>query len=466
MMGPPAWTPVDRAGAAVASGWPWIVVAAVALGAGAAVCAVSPALGMATLVLPAVPLLVVAPELTLLALVAVLPFDDLAALDASHTLSLTRLLGIAVLGGWVLHVVAHPARRVRLGRPGLLLLAYVAFATLSIGWSGDMDVTVTALRTLAQLFLLYVMAANVLDDWSRIARGLDVLLLSTTVLSIFVLVQNEGGGTARAVLRFGDYATNPNALAVRLAFPAVAALAFRARHATFGWWRFAAVVPIGLAVLATGSRGGALAAGAGLVTLAIARPRVGLRALAALALVALLLPAVLPGTKLARLRERWVATEQDRLSGRLDIWRVGLAMIADRPLHGTGFAGFRDAFYEYMLETPVDPRFALIHSRGNRAAHNLYVCTFAELGVAGGALLAFAIAAHGRRVWQLHRAAMEAGHAQAEDVALALLAVLVTLLVAGLDEDVLLAKTPWLLLGAMQGAALAAGWDAPAEARA
>jgi O-antigen ligase len=450
----------------VASGWAWIVVAVVALGAGVAACLVSPALGVVALALPAAPLLVLAPEMALLALIAVLPFDTLGSLDQSSTMSVTRLVGIAVLGGWVLHALAHPGRRVRLGRPGLLLLAYVVFATASMGWSGDTDVTLTALRTLAQLFLLYVMAANVLDDWDRIGRSLDVLLLSTTVLSVFVLVQSEGTGAARAVLRYGDYATNPNALAVQLAFPAVASLAFRARHAALGWWRLAALVPIGLALLATGSRGGALAAGAGLITLAVVRPRVGVRVVATLAFVALLLPVVLPGTTLERLRGRWVASEEDRLSGRLDIWRVGLAMIADRPLQGTGFAGFRDAFYEYMLETPVDPHFALIHNQGNRAAHNLYVCTLAELGLIGWGLLAVALAAHGRRLGQLRRAAMQVGDRHAEDVALALLAVLTTLLVAGLDEDVLLAKTPWLLLGAMQGAAIAAGWEGAREGRA
>jgi len=456
-----AWTP-ERTGTPT---WPLIVVAVIVLGAGTAACFASPKLGLAALALPAVPLLVLAPEMGLLALVAILPFDTFGSMDESSTLSATRLVGTAVLGGWVLHVMAHPRRRVRLGRPGLLLLAYVAFATVSIGWAADTDVTLTALRTLAQLFLLYVMAANVFDDWSRIARGLDVLLLSTTVLSIWVLVENERSGAARAVLHFGEYSTNPNTLAVQLALSAVASLAFRARRVTLGWWRSAALVPIGLAVLATGSRGGALAAGAGLVTLAVVRPRIGVRALAALALVALLLPAVLPGTTLARMHERWEATEEDRLSGRVDIWSVGLAMIADRPLQGTGFAGFREAFYEYMLETQVDPRFGLMHSRGNRAAHNLYVCTFAELGLAGGALLVFALAAHGRRVRQLRRAAAEVGHDQAEDVSLALLAALATLLVAGLNEDVLLAKTPWLLLGAMQGAAIAAGWDGQQEAR-
>jgi O-antigen ligase len=445
----------------VAPAWPWLVAAAVLI-AGAVACLDSPLLGIAVLVLPAVPLLVGAPGLALLALIAALPFDAVASLVESHTLTLTRVLGVAVLGGWVLHVAWH-GRTIRLGSPGLLILAYVAFAAASIGWASDTDVTLTALRTLAQLFFLYLMAANVLDDWQRISRALDVLLLSTAILAVLVLLQVEAGH-ARTVLRYGTQAFNPNALAAQLALPAAAALAFRVGGHPLGWWRWAAVVPIALALLATGSRGGATAFVAGLAVLAIGRPRLGVGAVAALTVAALLTPAVLPRDSIERLRTRWMGTTQDRLSGRLDIWRVGFAMIADRPLHGTGFAGFRDAFYGYMLETRVDPHFALAHSRGNRAAHNIYVSTFAELGLAGGALLGVAFAAHARRLLQMRRAARAMGHARAEDVSLALLACLATILVAGLCTDLLLVKTPWLLLAAMQGAAIAAGWDGTREA--
>ena len=440
------------------AGWVAVAVALFVLGAGAAACFTSPALAVAALALPAAPLLFLAPDLAILGLIAVLPFDALTSLDEEGALALTRLLGIAVLGGWVLHAVANPWRRVRLGRPGLLLLAYVTFATVSIGWASDTEVTMAALRTLAQLFLLYAMAANVLDEWPRIARALDVLLLATTVLAVVVLAE-AATGVGRAVLRYGDYEVNPNFMAAQLAVPAAAALAIRARRAPFGGWRLVAVLPIVLALIATGSRGGALAFGAGLLTLAIGRPRLGARALAALAVVVLLLPALLPDSTLHVLRHRWEMAEDDRLSGRLDIWRVGLAMIADRPLQGTGFAGFRDAFYEYMLQTPVDPKFALLHSRGNRVAHNIYLSTVAELGLVGGALFGLALAAHVRTAWQLRRAALQVGDQQAEDVALALLAALVTLLVAGCCTELTLCKTPWLLLAAIQGAAIAAGWE-------
>src|SRR5262249_61829577 len=126
-----------------------------------------------------------------------------------------------------------------------------------------------------------------------------------------------------------------------------------------------------VALLDPRSRVRAPAPARALLALATAGRRLGGPPLAALAVVALLLPALLPGNPLHLLRPRWEVAGDDRLSGRLDIWRVGLAMLADRPLQGTGFAGFRDAFYEYMLQTPLDPHFPLLPSPGNRVAPNV-----------------------------------------------------------------------------------------------
>jgi hypothetical protein len=83
----------------------------------------------------------------------------------------------------------------------------------------------------------------------------------------------------------------------------------------------------------------------------------------------------------------------------------------------------------------------------------------AELGLVGGTLFGLALAAHTRTAWRLRRAAMQVGDDEAEDVALALVAGTVTLLVAGACTELLLCKTPWLFLAAVQGAAIAAGWE-------
>jgi O-antigen ligase len=442
--------------------WPWIAVAGAMLLAGVGAALIHPLAGVAALALPLLPLLVLAPDLALLGLTATLPFDAIASLVDARTLSLTRLLGVAVLAGWILWLLIH-RERVRVGRPALALLAYVLFAAVSISWASDTSVTMRGLRTLSQLFLLSVMAANVFTRWDRLARMLDVLLAGTAVLAVLTLVQ-LGPGTARATLSYGDQTFQPNALAAALAVPALAALALRARTGPLGAWRLAALVPIVPALIATGSRGGMLSLAVGMAVIACCRPRLGLRTAGALAVVLLFAPFVIPADVVTRAEERWAGAAEDRLSGRLDIWRVGIAMVADRPLQGTGFFGFRDAFYEYMLETPVDPHFALVHSRGNRAAHNVYLATVAELGLAGGALLVVALGAHARLLWQLRRAAHRVGNEEAEDVATALLAMVGAVIVAGAGTDLLLTKTPWLLLGSAQGAALAAGWFRRSEA--
>lgn len=442
--------------------WPWIAVAAAVLVAGIGAALIHPLAGVAALALPLLPLLVLAPDLALLGLTAVLPFDGVASLVDARTLSLTRLLGLPVLAGWLLWLLMH-RERIRVGRPALALLAYVAFAAVSIAWASDTSVTMRGLRTLSQLFLLSVMAANVFTTWARLARMLDVLLAGTAVLGVLTLVQ-LAPGAGRATLSYGEQVFQPNALAAALAIPALAALALRARTGPLGAWRLAALVPIVPALIATGSRGGMLSLGVGIAILACCRPRLGMRTAGALAAMLLVAAFVLPADVVTRAEERWAGAAEDRLSGRLDIWRVGIAMVADRPLQGTGFFGFRDAFYEYMLETPVDPHFALIHSRGNRAAHNVYLATVAELGLAGGALLVVALGVHARLLWQLRRAAQRVRNDEADDVATALLAMVGAIIVAGAGTDLLLTKTPWLLLGSAQGAAFAAGWFPRSEA--
>src|SRR5262245_33410667 len=100
MMTSVAWGALGAGRNAVApgrsAGWIAVAIALLALGAGAAACFTSPALAIAALALPAVPLLLLAPDLAILGLIAVLPFDALTSLDEEGAFALTRLLGIAV----------------------------------------------------------------------------------------------------------------------------------------------------------------------------------------------------------------------------------------------------------------------------------------------------------------------------------------------------------------------------------
>jgi len=432
---------------------PWLVGAVALLAGGLIAFLVDPRLGLVVAAVPLAPLLVLRPEYGLYLLFAVVPFDAVAALSEDEGAStLTRLLGIAVLGAWVIHLLGN-RRSVRLGTAGTVLMAYVVFAATSIAWSVDTSVTKTALRTLVQLATLYVMVANVLRTPQQMRRALDVLLVATTVLAVFVLVQAPGGAI-RARLTYGTHEMNPNYVAAALALPAAAALGLGRDRGPLGWWRFAAVVPICIALFITGSRGGGIALASGLLAIALVRPGRGIwGAVAALAVV-LLLPAVLPQQTVDAMWERYSHAEQDRFSGRFDIWRVGLAMVADRPLEGTGIGGFPVAFYQYMTETPVDFQFARENSRGNRAAHNVYLGTLAELGVIGSALLVVGLAAHGLAARRAQRRAAAGRDRDAARLGVALVGVFAAMLVMGGSIDLLGTKLPWMLLGLMAATAL------------
>jgi O-antigen ligase len=430
---------------------PWIAVATLLLFVGLAAFVVSPKLGIATLGLFAAPLFVTAPRYALLLFVAMLPFDAVSVLgDAESAFSLTRIVGLALFGGWVIHTMVE-RRRVRMTRGAWHLVAYVGFACLSVVWAADPSSTLRALATLIQLLLLSVMAASVLREPDDVRRTIDVLLVSTLVVALLVLWEVPAAGK-RASLELAGRSVNPNYLAGLLVFPAVAAFGLGISKGVLGWWRLAAVVPIAVALFLTGSRGGGIAFVGGILLIAALRRRIGVGVVVAAIGAILLLPYVAPQATVDRLIARYSTAEEDGMSGRMDVWRVAFAMAQDRPLEGTSYGAFSDSFYRYMLTTSVDPRFARAHSRGNRASHSIYIGTLAELGITGLLLLVTALWAHCRGLWRARLVALRRRDQANGRITLALLGVFAALVLFGATLDVLATKAPWMWLAMMQAA--------------
>jgi O-antigen ligase len=314
-------------------------------------------------------------------------------------------------------------------------------------------VAIRALATLLQLLLLGILVADVVREPEDIQRTLDVMLASAFVLAVLVLWEMPPGSVKRATFTFGGATLDPNFLAATLALPAVAAIGVGTARGTWGWWRLAAVLPIALALFLTGSRGAGVAAVGGVLVVGALRRRVGLGVVALGVALTVLLPMMVPDAVVDKLLNRYSTAEDDRLSGRMDIWRVALVMAEDKPLQGTGYGGFSDAFYRYMLTAPVDPHFARAHSRGNRASHNIYLGTLAELGVVGVALLAAALWVHGRALWRARLAALRRHDETTARLTLALLGVFASLVLAGSTLDLLATKAPWVWLALMQATA-------------
>jgi O-antigen ligase len=433
----------------------WLpVFAVVALPLGVLAFFAHPKLGALALASLVAPLLVISPRHGLLLLIAALPIDAVGSLGPPGTATITRLLGVGVMAGWVLHVLLR-RERVVLGRPGGLLLAYLAFAASSLLWAEDRAAAFATLELLVQLFVLYLMVVNLLPSWDAIRRALDVLLVSTTVVALFVFWQLPGLDGPRATLQLGDEAFNPNQLAAGLVLPVFAGVALGGSSSR--WWRAAAVVPLVVAALLTGSRGATVALLAGAVALVAARPRIVARIVALGVVVALAAAVLVPADRRAMLGDRYAAIVEDRGSGRLDIWRVGTGMVADRPVIGVGLAGFQPSFYGYMDGADVDPRWAREWSNryGQRGAHNVYLQTLAELGVAGLALLLAALGAHVAAAWREQRWAAAAREHDAAALALSLLCILTVLLALFVNGDLLAGKSAWVVLGMVQAGALA-----------
>lgn len=434
-----------------ASAGPWIGAAIVLLVLGIAGYVVHPLLGLGVLGLLVAPVFVVAPKYAILFLVALLPFDAVANIDADGA-TVTRLLGVALMGGWMLHVLVERTR-VRFTRPMGVAALYVAFAALSIGWAADPMVALRALATLVQLLLLGVLVADVVREPRDVRRVLDVMLVGALVLAVLVLVEMPAGGAKRATFTFAGETIDPNFLAATLVLPAVAAIGVGAGRGPWGWWRLVAVVPIAIVVFLTGSRGSGIAMLGGLLVIGALRRRVGLGVVVLGVSLVVLLPTVVPDAVVDRLLTRYSTAEEDRLSGRMDIWRVALVMVEDKPLQGTGYGGFSDAFYHYMLTAPVDPHFARAHSRGNRASHNIYLGTLAELGVVGVGLLVATLLAHGSALWRARLVALRRRDEETARLALALLGVFTSLALAGSTLDLMATKAPWVWLALMQATA-------------
>lgn len=417
---------------------------------------VHPKLGLAAVAVLGAPLLVIFPQHALLLLVAALPTDAIASLGPPGTATLTRLLGFGVVGGWVVHVLLH-RKRIRLDRTAGWLGAYVGLATASVLWAPDGEAARAALQLLVQLFVLYVMVANLLTTWPAVCRALDVLIAASTVVALVVLWQLPALQGARATLRLGEEAFNPNTLAATLVLPVLAGLLLG--RWSIGWWRAFTALPLVVAALVTGSRGGTMALLAGAIVLVIARPRALLQITGVVLAIALLAAVVVPRERLDALGERYERMAADRGSGRLDIWKVGMEMIGDHPLLGVGLAGFQPRFYAYMTQPRLDPEWAreARNRYGNRAAHNVLLQAWAELGIGGVVLLLAGVGGHFRAAWREMRFAQRLRDPERAALVLAVVCMLAVLAGLSVNGDVLSTKSAWFVLGLVQAVAVLGG---------
>lgn len=291
----------------------------------------------------------------------------------------------ALAGSWLLY-----GHRLRAGGwPGLALCALFLLTGFSALWSYWPRYTVDTFLDGLKYLAIFLLVVNLVDTQRRLKAIVTALAWATLIPAYGAIsswirgvhVIDEG-----RVGWIGIFA-NPNDLAYHLVVGIAVILA--AREGTPRRWLravyLALLVPVGVGVLLTQSRGGMLASGAVLALWVLGsmrrRPSHGeLRGgrftlpvrLAGVALAVACVFALSPGNPWSsRMRAAQYHGEDMSARGRIDAWRTGMNIASERPLTGVGAGAFMIAW----------PDFAPGDAGPARTIHNTYLQLLSELGL-------------------------------------------------------------------------------------
>jgi O-antigen ligase len=369
-------------------------------------------------------------------------------------ITISRLLAPAAL--LVLLAVASRDRvPVRAAAPLAFAGAYALWAIVSGFWTIDSGLTWGYLGSLGIALVYMVAIAGLLRSERDLHRVGLTLAFAALALGLFAITDAlfgigwtlQGG---RAAGGTGD----PNYFAVYqvIALPVTIAMAAHARSQALRTALYAAAAVIVLSVFVSVSRGGLLT-------------------LAAVSLLAFVLPArslfrspmqkaVIFGVLLVGLaftfqsaaneigpRFRALAGGDETGSGRTGLWMAGWTGIKERPLLGLGYGAFRGASNDLILRTPgVDLRHYELRPDGHEA-HNMYISTTADLGVPGLVLLLGILAASGRSFRRTAAQAMSSGKPFLARVSNALFLSLLAFALASIFLSAETSRALWILVG-------------------
>jgi len=262
------------------------------------------------------------------------------------------------------------------GAGGAMLIGLFVLVGASAWWSFWPKMTVDTFLDGLKFFAAFFLVANLVDSEKRLRFFVSWLAWASVIPAVGCILSWSRGEH----LVDGDRAAwigifaNPNDLAYHLVVGV--ALVLAAREAATGWRRhvyLSLLIPLGVALLLTQSRGGMLSTGAVLLLWTLR----SLRRAPALIGVGIALVCVFqlsPGDPWQkRNQESTYHGEDVSERGRIDAWRTGMEMAKERPMTGVGAGAFVIAW----------PSFAPGDVGEARTEHNTFVQLIAELGIPG-----------------------------------------------------------------------------------
>jgi O-antigen ligase len=425
-----------------------IVAIAVLLGTAAAF---RPGLAVAAVVAAAfVPLVLTKLNVGLCMLLYLSFMESLSGVGGG--LSLTKLVGVLLVVGWLAAAATGPAseRRAMLAREPLLGGAVVLFALWAAGsvvWADQPSTAASAVLRFALNFVLFPIVLAGIRERRHVVWVFVVFVAGS--LSAMTLGIIQGTSDPAAGGRLTGAGLDANDLGELLVVAIILALSLAANRRWLAMWRLvaacaAATAAVGLFM--TVSRGGlvGLSAAALVAPFAVGRGR---RAAAVVLIVVALVGTVgwfatiAPAHAVERIENPKAAGG----SGRLDLWTVGWRIVNAHPINGVGAGNFRLVSVQYLLRPGRTDRDVYIVTKP-KVPHNIYLNVLAELGIVGLALFAAILALSLRSTLRAVRAFASRGDTTMELLTRGLFIALVGLLVCEFFSPALYSKQLWFLL--------------------
>jgi O-antigen ligase len=290
-----------------------------------------------------------------------------------------RMLGIVILGAWIVRSLSSGRFRIILARSNLFAMAYIVWGLVSTLWAIDLQVAFDRAQVIVQSFVLYILVINLVNSRKRMQSMLSIIMVVNLVMALLALLRFASGVTTGGrvnIMQISGYDPNDQAASFLLGAAMLMVLFSREARPVNKWLIFAALSVTVLAILVTASRGA-------LVSLIVVTASVLLlnRRAWQVALLILLIGGTaslfLPLTFTERALS--IVTASDRGAGRIDIWRVGLQIVRAHPFQGVGWGNFGKAFDQYL---PMTPNVAFDIGR-ERGPHNIFFGALGELGIVG-----------------------------------------------------------------------------------
>ena len=329
-------------------------------------------------------LLLYSPFIGLLAMIVLIPGEELTAFIAGRTF--VWVLGVATFGAWLLRVLTSGGKVKLNMTPTALVFLWFLWGLASTFWAQDQVVALSGSIKVAQGAAFIILLQNLVKDNQKLKIVFFAYFGATVLFSLIAIGAGISEAMKRITLTEGQ---NPNVLARALGIGLLLTPYVFSQVRQIGWRILSLVGSLSLmvAIFMTGSRGTWLGLiGATWLSWLISRWRFfKLRSLIVVTGLLFIVILVLNNygliSRTVLLRASTLVTREATLeSARAYIWRVGWEMIKDNPIIGVGLQNFPVRFEDYISAAGVA---GLPGIYPGRDPHSIFVAMQAELGIPG-----------------------------------------------------------------------------------